>query len=514
VNAESAVIRKNPRYPRLSVAIQKYALASMKKVAIIGGGISGLAAAHRAVELDSSAQIALFESSDRLGGILQTIREDGYLIESSADSFITNVPWAIDLCRRIGFADQLIPTNPAHRGAMVVCRGQLQPVPDGFLLMAPNRLGAVLRSPILSIPGKLRLACESFIAVKPAAGDESLASFARRRLGREAFERLVQPLIGGIYTADPEKLSLAATLPRFLEMERQHGSLLRATKANRKAATKDTTDSEDNNSEDSAARYSMFMTPRDGLSSFVDAIANRLPPGCVQLGVTVENIEKLGDRWRLSTRPHTTSSLPRPSGGEGWGEGAAEFDAVIIATPAPAAAKLVNNIDANLAAELASIEHAGSAIVILAYDKSQITHPLNTFGFVVPQIENRRILSASFSSVKFPGRAPDGKVLIRVFLGGALQPEMVRKADEELIEIAGKELAGLLAITGQPTLTKIFRWHAAMPQYHLGHLERLQRIKDHLANHSGLALAGNAFTGVGIPQCIRSGELAAERIAT
>jgi protoporphyrinogen/coproporphyrinogen III oxidase len=461
----------------------------MKKIAVIGGGISGLAAAHRVTELDPAAQVTLFEDSDRLGGILGTIRKDGYLIETSADSFITNVPWAIDLCRRIGFADQLIPTDPAHRGAMVVCRGKLESVPEGFLLMAPNRLGSVLRSPILSLRGKLRLACERLIAAKQNGDDESLASFARRRLGRETFERLVQPLVGGIYTADPEKLSLAATLPRFLEMERQHGSLLRAARASRKASASGSNNSDD--SEDSGARYSMFVAPRDGFSSLVDAIASRLPPGCVRLNTKVERIERADNQWRV---------------------GAEAFDAVVVATPSQATAELLGNVDASLAGELASIEHAGSAIVVLAYDKSQIKQSLNTFGFVVPAIENRRILSASFSSVKFSGRAPDGKVLIRVFLGGALQPKMVNLSDDDLIQVASEELTDLLSIDGQPHLSKTFRWHSAMPQYHLGHLDRLKRIKDRVAQLPGLALAGNAFTGVGIPQCIRSGETAAERI--
>jgi protoporphyrinogen/coproporphyrinogen III oxidase len=474
----------------------------MKKIAVIGAGISGLAAAHRVRELDATAEVILFEAGDRLGGIIGTIRQDGYLIETSADSFITNMPWATDLCRRIGFADRLIPTDPSHRGAMVVSRGQLHPVPEGFLLMAPNRLGAVMASPILSLRGKLRLACERFIAAKRDGGDESLAAFAKRRLGREAFERLVQPLVGGIYTADPEKLSLAATLPRFLEMEHQHGSLIRAAKANRKAAAGGSGSSTDiADSEDSGARYSMFVAPREGLSSFVDAIAKRLPQGCVRLNSTVERLERDGEKWRLHS----------PTVSVGLCE---EFDAVILATPAPAAAKLLGDVDASLAAELAAIEHAGSAIVILAYDQSQIAHPLNAFGFVVPAIENRRILSASFSSVKFPGRAPDGKVLIRVFLGGALQAEMLNLPDDELQRIACEELANLLGIRGEPCLSKIFRWPSAMPQYHLGHLQRLKRIDDRIAQLLGLALAGNAFSGVGIPQCIRSGETAAERVLT
>ncbi len=462
----------------------------MRRIAVIGGGISGLAAAHRVVELEPTAEITLFEAGSQLGGIVRTVRQDGFLIETSADSFITSVPAAIDLCRRIGFADQLIPTDPAHRGAMVACRGKLERVPEGFVLMSPERLGPVLRSPILSWPGKLRLAAERFIKPRIGSGDESLASFARRRLGNETFERLVQPLIGGIYTADPEKLSLAATLPRYLEMERQYDSLIRGASGRRKAEggrRKEGVGDQDG----SGARYSMFVAPRDGLSSFVDALAARLPPGCVQLNSAVDNIERVDGRLRLSGQI---------------------FDAAIIAVPASAAANLLRSVNGALAAELAAIEYAGSAIVVLGYDRTQIAHPLDSFGFVVPAIEKRRILSASFSSVKFPGRAPSGKVLIRVFLGGALQPEMLEKSDDQLRRIAEEELRDLLGISGSPTLSLVFRWPRAMPQYHLGHLDRLRRINDRLAQLPGLALAGNAYEGVGIPQCIRSGEQAAEQL--
>jgi protoporphyrinogen/coproporphyrinogen III oxidase len=465
-----------------------------KRIAVIGGGISGLAAAHRVRELDPSAEVTVFEAGSQAGGILRTIRQDGYLIEASADSFITGVPWAIDLCRRIGFEDQLIPTNPEFRGAMVVARGKLEPVPEGFVLMAPSQLRSVMRSPILSWRGKLRVACETMVKARTAGGDESLASFARRRLGREAFERLVQPLVGGIYTADPEKLSLAATLPRYLEMERQHGSLIRGAKAKRKSATNGVADA----AADRGARYSMFVAPRDGLASFIDAIAAKLAAGCVRLNSSIERIEREGEKWRIYS--------PTVSGGSN------DFDGVILATSAAAAANLLTCADSALAGELTAIEHAGSAIVALGYDQSQIEHPLNTFGFVVPTIERRKILSASFSSVKFPGRAPDGKVLIRVFLGGALQPEILQETDAELRRIAQDELRQLLGIRGEPELTMTFRWPAAMPQYHLGHLDRLRRIQERLNQLPSLALAGNAFAGVGIPQCIRSGEQAAERV--
>jgi len=474
-----------------------------KQVAIIGGGISGLAAAHRVRELNREAQVTLFEATDRLGGSLRTSRQDGFLIEQGADSFITDVPWAVDLCRRIGFADQLIPTNSAARGAMVVRRGKLERVPDGFLLMAPQRLWPILCSPILSLRGKARLAGEFFVKRRTQSSDgrddESVAEFVRRRLGRETFERLVQPLVGGIYTADPEKLSLAATLPRFLEMEREHGGLIRAARARAKVQASGVRVQEIGGS---GARYSMFVTPREGLSSLIEAIAARLPEGCIRFNTAVQRIERIGEKWRVHVDSTGTVGL------------STDFDALIIATPTAAAAKLLEFTDAALARELRPIEYAGSAVVALGYDRSQIEHPMNRFGFVVPAIERRRILSASFSSVKFPGRAPVGKELIRVFLGGALQPEMMELSDEQLRRTAEEELRELLGIAGSPCLSLVFRWPASMPQYHLGHLARNARIKERLAGLPGLALAGNAYEGVGIPQCVRSGEEAAEKIVS
>jgi oxygen-dependent protoporphyrinogen oxidase len=461
-----------------------------RKIAVIGGGISGLAAAHRIGELDPGAEVTLFEASNRLGGVIRTIRQDGFLIEQSADSFITNVPAAVDLCRRIGLGGELLQTDPNYRGASVVSRGRLRPIPEGFLLMAPERIWPIVTSPILSWRGKLRLARERWIKQRVEGSDESVASFARRRLGGEAFERLVQPLVGGIYTGDPERLSLAATLPRFLEMERKHGSLTRAMRTHAPGSAA-------RSGADSGARYSLFVAPRDGLSSFIETIAARLPAGSIILNAPVEQIERRGGQWSLVAGQNA--------------EGKA-FDAVIVATPARVVANLLKSIEGDVAGELLQIEHAGTAIVVMVYDRSQIAHPLDSFGFVVPAIEQRRILSASFSSLKFRGRAPDGKVLIRVFLGGALQPEMLDRTDDELRRIAEEELRGLMDISGSPYLSLAFRWPAVMPQYHVGHLDRLARINAGLAKLPGLALAGNAYEGVGIPQCIKSGESAAERV--
>ncbi|HEV3416993.1 MAG TPA: protoporphyrinogen oxidase [Pirellulales bacterium] len=466
-------------------------LAPSRRIAVIGGGIAGLAAAHRLLELDPLVRVTIYEASDRLGGSLHTVSRDGFLVEQGADSFITNVPWGVDLCRRIGLGDELIGTNPEERRAFVVRRGRLRPVPDGFVLMAPSRIWPVVTTPILSPLGKLRLAWEYFIPPRASDGDESLASFVRRRLGREAFERLVQPLVAGIYTADPEKLSLAATLPRFQEMERLHGGLIRAALRGNSAPSDGPINHAVDQEPASGARYALFVTPRGGLSSIVSAITARLPAGTVRLNTAVERIVRDGNRWRLSD---------------------VEFDAVIVAAPATIASRLLADVDGELATELSAIENAGAVVVSMAFDRQQIRHPLDGFGFVVPAIERRRILSASFSSVKFPGRAPADKALIRTFVGGACQRELVDLSDADLEQFVSEELGDLLGITGQPLWTMIARWSQSMPQYHLGHLDRVARIEARARALPGLALAGNAYRGVGIPQAIHSGEEGAARL--
>jgi oxygen-dependent protoporphyrinogen oxidase len=465
--------------------------ADNNRVAVIGGGISGLAAAHRLVEIDPTIDVSLFEASGRLGGVLETTRRDGFLIEHSADNFITDVPWATDLCQRVGLGDRLLATNEADRRALVVCRGRLEPIPEGFAIVAPRRLTTMLTTPILSVAGKLRLAAEYFIP-RGTDHDESLASFARRRFGRETYQRLIQPLVGGIYTADPEKLSLKATLPRFAEMEQRHRSLIRAAWRDQRAAAAGPSAS--------GVRYTLFTAPQDGLASLVGAIEARLPHGAVNLRQRIEKASRApSGRWHLTTT-----------------EGAefAPFDAVIVATPGPPAARLVSTFDDELSTQIGSIEYAGCVVVALAYARSQIARPLDGFGFVVPLIERRQILSASFSSVKYAGRAPQDQVLIRAFIGGACQRELLDKDDDELARIAARELADLLTIAGEPHLVQASRWERAMPQYHVGHLGRVAKIENLIERHAGLALAGNAYRGVGIPQCIRSGEEAAQRIIT
>jgi oxygen-dependent protoporphyrinogen oxidase len=459
------------------------------KIAVLGGGISGLAAAHRVVELRPEAQVTLLEASDRLGGVLQTERRDGFLVERAADMFITRDRWALDLCRRIGFEDQLIGTQPGKRQSFVVSKGKLVPIPEGFTLMSPARIWPVLTTPLFSPVGKLRMAWEFFTPPKASGDDESLASFAQRRFGREAYERLVQPLIGGIYTADPEKLSMAATMQQFVEMEREHGSLIRGMR--RRAGKR-----KDEGTE-SGARYGLFVAPRDGMSSLIEAIAARLPEGSVRLSSRVERLSRSGDGWELSI---AGQSSPQ------------QFDAVIVATRAPLAAEVLRDVDSELADDLNQIPHAGAAVVVGAYRREQIEHPLDGFGFVVPMVEQRRILACSFTSNKFAGRAPEGSVLLRTFVGGACQPELMQQDDDAIRRLVSEELGELIGLSGEPLFSEVVRWSGAMPQYHVGHLDLVARIESRAKQLPNLELAGNAYHGVGIPFCVRSGESAAEAV--
>jgi oxygen-dependent protoporphyrinogen oxidase len=473
---------------------------------VIGGGITGLAAAHRLLQLLPHAELYLYEASDRLGGPLQTIRTHNSLLEQGADSFLIAKPWALELCRELGLADQLIPTNEHHRRALVVLNGKLLPVPEGFVLMQPHDRSAIWRSPVLSVRGKLRLLAEPFIR-RPAAAldpgyDESVESFAIRRVGREAYERLVQPLIAGIFVADATKLSLAATYPEFLEAERNYGSLWRAVLAKRREPPPKGHESGQEvgrKQKTAAARYGQFVTLRRGIRSLVEALADALPDGSIHLNSAVNNVARAENgQWRLDFADSQT---------------AIQADGIIIATPAPLAAKLMGNVDRQLADDLAAIEYASSVVVTLVYKRGQIAHPLDGFGAVVPAIENRPIVAASFSTVKFPSHAPADHAVIRVFMGGALNPQLVDREDTELISIAEQQLAELIGAQERPTEVHLARWRHSMPQYHVGHLNRVEAIEKRAATLPRLQLAGNAYHGVGIPQCIHSGRTAAEKLA-
>ena len=461
------------------------------RIAILGGGLAGLSAARRLVGLDPGTrrpvEVVVLEAKGRVGGSIWTRRREGFTLEGGADSFLTSKPEGVDLCRDLGLADRLIGTAPGHRRSFVVRQGRLLPVPEGFVLMAPRRLGPLLMTPILSWRGKLRMLLDLVLPRRSDDSEESLAAFVRRRFGREAFDRLVQPLVGGIYTADPAELSLKATLPQFLDWERESRSLiwagLRRAREDRSA---------------SGARYGLFATLDEGMDLLPRRLAESLPPGTVRTETAARRVHRPepGGRWRIELL-----------------DGAPiEADALILATEAHASARLIDGFDPGLALRLRSIPYASSVIVQTGYRRDQVAHPLDGFGAVVPASEGRRILAASFTSVKFPDRAPAGTVLLRTFVGGALQPELVDLDDDELIALVRDELSGLLGVAGEPLLVEVERHPRAMPQYTLGHLERVAAIRLGTARHPGLALAGNAFDGVGIPDCIRSGQEAAEAI--
>jgi oxygen-dependent protoporphyrinogen oxidase len=461
---------------------------------VVGGGISGLAAAHRAVELAQERalplELTVLEARDRLGGTIETERTDGFVIEAGPDSFISEKPWALALCRRLGLEGRLLGTDDRHRRTFVWFGGHLHPLPDGFQLLAPTKLTPFIGSSLFSWPGKLRMALEM---ARPRGGgwmprasdaDESLGSFVRRRLGAEALERVAQPLVAGIYTADPDELSLAATMPRFLELERRERSVVLALwRAGRRTPAEGV----------SGARWSLFVTLRGGMGELVDALAARLPPGTVALEQRVSGIERVGAGWRVS---HAS--------GDGVGA-----DAVILASEAPATSRLLRYVDPAVAALLADVPYASSATIALAYRRADIPHPLDGFGFVVPRIERRALLACTFSSVKYPGRAPDGMTLLRCFVGGALDEAMLTRSDDDLTATARAELRQALGVSAEPVLTRVRRWPRAMPQYRVGHLDRVEAIERALARLPRLAVAGSGYRGVGIADCVRSGEMAA-----
>lgn len=465
--------------------------ATTERVIVIGGGLTGLAAAHRLVMrsagLRRPIEVRLLEAKERLGGAIWTDHRDGFLLEGGADSFITNKPAGVELCRELGLSDQLIGTDSTRRRSFVVRSGRLLPVPDGFVMMAPSRLAPILTSPILSWRGKVRLILERFVPRNADGADESLGSFAKRRLGREVFDRLVQPLVGGIYTADPNELSLAATLPQFAAMEREHGSLTRA--AHRQSR---------DDRAGSGARYGLFASLREGMDTLPRALAAALPSGVVHTNAPVRRIlrpDPAGPWW------------VEPSEGP-----PIEAAAVLLATEAHASARLVDGFDPELSLQLRSIPYASSIVANVGYRRDAIAHPLDGFGAVIPAIEGRSILATSFSSVKFPGRAPADSVLLRVFIGGATQPHLYDLDDAAIEAIIIRELGDLIGASGNPLFVEIARHHRAMPQYTMGHLERVSAIRACQARHSGLALAGNAFGGVGIPDCIRSGREQADAL--
>lgn len=466
-----------------------------RRIIVVGGGIAGLAAAHRLIELNKEKsldlELVLLEASARLGGTIATDRVGDFIVEAGPDSFITEKPWALRLCERLGLSSRLVSTQAAYQKIYVVHDGRLEPLPEGFFLLAPTRFWPFARTPLFSLAGKLRMAAEIFLPRGALNGDESLGAFVRRRFGAEALDRVAQPLVGGIYAADPDKLSLSATMPRFKEMERAHRSIILSMVSEQRRRAR-------NREAGSGARWSLFVTLAGGMRELVDRIVSRLPEGCVRSNTPIAGLIRDTDKnlWKVTT----------------GGNESLEANGVILATPSFQTAELVGGFASSAADDLKQITCASTATVNLAFRQKDFPRPLDSFGFVVPAVESRKIMACTFSSLKYPGRAPEGHVLLRAFVGGSLQPKLFQDDDATMEKNVRDELARLLGVVAEPVFSRVWRLPNSMPQYHLGHQARIERIEALLAEFSNLALAGNAYHGVGIADCVRTGEAAAEKI--
>ena len=458
-----------------------------KRAIVIGGGITGLAACYRlqqeAALRNIPLDVTLLEATGRVGGVIQTEHRDGFLIEHGPDAFISTKPAAKTLCEELGIADQFIGTNPKVRRSFVVRKGTLHPVPEGFYMMAPGSLKPFLKTPLFSWRGKLRMAFDLFIPRRERDIDEAVAHFVRRRLGTEAFTRMAQPMIGGIYTSDAENLSLKATFPRFLEMEKTHGSIIKALRAQKKQAAETSRDT-------SGPRYSLFLSFKSGMQTLIDTL-----------------VDILSDRIRLNTR---VEHIHQGVDGTGWrvalstGE-TLNSELLCIALPAVQTSALVQQISNPLATKLNEIPYASSATVNLAFRRTDIIHLLDGMGFVVPATESLSLIGCSFSSVKFENRAPEGHILLRAFVG---EPTS-KNAEADLIQLCQADLIPLLGIENAPLFATVSKHTQAMAQYQVGHQDVVDDIERLTRELKGLALAGNGYHGIGIPDCIRSGETAA-----
>ncbi len=447
------------------------------KVVVIGGGIAGLAAARRLESVAPEADVLLVERDDVLGGKIRTEHVDGFVVEAAPDSFLSRKERGIGLVEELGLRDELIGRRPEHHRTFVRRGDDLHPLPEGLTGMIPTNLDALERSGLLSPEGKARFAAEGEVPPVPGDEDESVASFISRRFGREAYEVLVEPLMTGIYGGDGEQLSLRATFPQLRVLELEHGSLLRGLSA------------------PPASDLPPFVSLRDGMGSLVAALAEGF-----------ERTELLAGRAAASVSRRSAGYEVELADGE-----ALEADGVVVATPAFVSAELLSNLDADLAAAHAAIPYASSVIVTLAFSRADLL-PLDGYGYLVPRVEGTDVLACTWSSQKWEGRAPEGSVLMRVYAGRYGGPDVTAIPDDELVARARDEVAHL-GISAEPLLTRVQRWPLGMPQYVLGHPERLARIDAVLTELPGLAVAGAAYRGVGIPDCIRSGEAAAEAVA-
>jgi protoporphyrinogen/coproporphyrinogen III oxidase len=456
----------------------------MKRIAIIGGGISGLSAAFFLEQrrlAGAPLEYVLFEASPRLGGVIFSERVDDCLVEAGPDSFLTEKPWACELCHELGITDQLVGSNDSQRKTYILINGKLIPMPDGLAFMIPTKILPAALSPLFSWHTKLNMAREWFHPPLEVKNDESVASFVERHYGKEMVDRLADPLLSGVYGGDASQLSVKAVMPRFAEMQERHGSLRKATIKNRSQAIGKNT-------------RPIFTSLKDGMQQLVDTLVLRIPTSCFRCNAHIQSLSPVNNGWRVS-----------------WKDNTDQFDSVILAVPSYVAAKLLEGSDANLASELRGIQYSSSVTVALGFDRKVRALLPAAFGYLVPRCEGKRVLAVTFVHNKFPHRAPEDRALLRCFLGGTRDESVLTLSDDEILQIVRKELHQILAIEPEPRFARVYKWKAAMAQYNVGHLERLQRIEVLRTQLPGLFFAGNAYSGIGVPDCVRSSQQAASQ---
>jgi len=462
----------------------------MKRVAIIGGGISGLSAAlhlEKARTAGADLVYTLFESSQRLGGSMHSSRVEGCLVEAGPDSFLTEKPWALTLCKELGIDDQLIGSNDAQRKTYIVVSGRLVAMPDGLMFMVPTKLVSTALSPLFSWRTKVRMARELLHPPRPMDSDETVGELVERHFGAEVVDRLADPLLSGVYGGDANKLSARAVLPRFVEMEEKSGSLSRALLAahNQMRATGG-----------KQPPRPLFSSLKDGMQQMVDALVARLDHSSVRLRTRIRGVYPEDDGWRIAI----------DMGGNEI------FHAVIVATPANIAGGLLEAVDRDLADDLLGITYSSSVTVTLGYHTDQLKNLPPGFGFLVPRSEGTRLLACTFVHNKFPHRAPAGKGILRCFLGGARDEAVLNLTDDEIVDTVRAELKQIVKLEARPMFDRVYRWRGSMAQYESGHIARIGRIEKRIKEIPGLEIAGNAYHGIGVPDCIREGTNAAHAI--
>jgi protoporphyrinogen/coproporphyrinogen III oxidase len=484
------------------------------RTAIIGGGIAGLAAAYeleKARGAGAAVEYTLFESRERLGGSLASEVVNGVVLERGPDSFLSEKPAGAELCRELGLGPELTPSNDANRKTYIVVRNRLVPLPDGLMFMVPTKLVPTALSGLFSPATKIRMALELLHPPRPSEQDESVASLVERHFGTEAVDRLADPLLSGIYGGDATQLSARTVLPKMVEMETQYGSLTRGMLAAHRQMRARMAEAQKNGaaggaqggprSGQAAGPRTIFTTLRGGMQQLVDALETRLTPAWVRKSTAVKELERLNSGWRVSV-----------------GDSDGIYDAVIMASPAWATGVLLGGVDPVLGEELGGIPYSSSITVNLVYDEAKLGPLPDGFGFLVPAVEGRAMLACTFVHRKFLGRTPPGKAVLRAFLGGAKNEALLNESDEVLVATVRRELSEILGarvagIQIEPEATQVSRWRRAMAQYAVGHQERMKRIAARVAELPGLRLAGNAYDGIGIPDCIRTGRKAAKELA-